>query len=111
MVNFYACSDLKKTDVFYQSLGLKIFRSEPGCNIYDSGYGYLGFLQKDDMKLPDYSCISFDCENEEEVDTVYESLMDKYLCTVPQKHPKYSVYSFFLKDPDGYTVEFQYILD
>jgi len=25
----------------------------------------------------------------------------------PQKHPRFPVYSFFLSDPNGYTLEYQ----
>ncbi len=110
MVNFYACSDLKQTDIFYQSLGLIPFHSSEGCIIYDSGYGYLGFLEKEDMVLPDYSCISFNCDDIEDVNKVYLKLKDLYECTEPMCHPNFPVYSFFLNDPDGYKIEFQYIL-
>ena len=111
MVNFYACSNLEHSDLFYRFLGLVLFHSSPGCKIYDSGYGYIGFLEKKDMVLPDYSCISFNCESVEEVDKEYLRLKDLYDCTIPEKHHKFPVYSFFLNDPDGYRVEFQYILD
>ena len=111
MVNFYACSNLSATDEFYQSLGLTLFHSSPSCNIYDSGYGYLGFLEKENMILPDYSCISFNCKGIAEVDEIYSRLKNNYNCTFPAEHEKFSVYSFFLNDPDGYRVEFQYILN
>jgi predicted lactoylglutathione lyase len=111
LVNFYACSNLKATDAFYKTLGLVIYHSSKGCNIYDSGYGYVGFIEKPDVILPDYHCLSFNCESVAEVDDVYLQLKDVYQCTIPAKHEKFPVYSFFLKDPDGYNLEFQYILD
>ena len=110
MVNFYASSNLKKTTTFYLDLGLTIYYQEESSIIFDSGYGYLGFIEKKPVIIPDYNCISFDCESLSAVDAVYDNLKSKYSCTVPKQHPKFKVYSFFLNDPDGYTVEFQYIL-
>ena len=109
LVCFYACSDLKKTAAFYQSLGLKLAQKEEGCYIYDCGQGCLGFLEKADFLLPNYSCISFTLKSMVEVDKKYQQLQNLYNCTKPAYHPNYPVYSFFLKDPDGYQVEFQYL--
>ena len=46
MVVFHRCRSLAATDAFYiQQLGLKLWHTQPGCHIYDSGYGYLGFVK------------------------------------------------------------------
>ena len=43
MVIFHRCRSLAATDAFYiQQLGLTLWHTQPGCHIYDSGYGYLG---------------------------------------------------------------------
>ena len=112
MVVFYQCSSLAATDAFYiQQLGLKLWHIQNGCHIYDSGYGYLGFVETDDFELPAYSCISFNCENCAEVDRLYEKFKGIEGVCAPQRHPQFAVYSFFIPDPDGYPVEFQKILE
>ena len=57
-------------------------------------------------------CLSFDCADRAEVDAVYARLQAAGLPTLgegPCHHPRFPVYSFFLKDPNGYTLEFQKI--
>lgn len=111
MVVFFQCRSLQKTDDFYlRTLKLKLWHSQPGCHIYDSGYGYLGFVEAPQMTLPAYSCISFNCADQREVDDWHCRLKDQPGITAPRKHPQFNVYSFFLHDPDGHTVEFQKIL-
>ena len=40
MVIFHRCRSLAATDAFYiQQLGLTLWHTQPGCHIYDSGYG------------------------------------------------------------------------
>lgn len=112
MVVFFSCRSLQATDEFYlQRLGMKLWHTQPGCHIYDSGYGYLGFVEKSQVRLPEYSCISLNCGSREEVDRMYQKLKEQPSVTVPRQHPVFDVYSFFLKDPDGYTVEFQKIAE
>ena len=62
-----------------------------------------------DFELPAYSCISFNCADEAEVDALYEKFKDMKGASAPRRHPQFAVYSFFIQDPDGYTVEFQKI--
>ena len=88
MVIFHRCRSLAATDAFYiQQLGLTLWHTQPGCHIYDSGYGYLGF-----------------------VEALYEKFKGMKGITAPRPHPQFAVYSFFIQDPDGYTVEFQKIV-
>ena len=111
MVIFHRCRSLAATDAFYiQQLGLTLWHTQPGCHIYDSGYGYLGFVEAADFELPAYSCISFNCTDCAEVDRLYEKFKGMKGITAPRRHPQFAVYSFFIQDPDGYTVEFQKIV-
>jgi catechol 2,3-dioxygenase-like lactoylglutathione lyase family enzyme len=110
MVVFYACDDLAETTAFYEELlGLSRWLDQPGCRIFDSGYGYLGFVERE-REAEAYQCISFNYPNQEAVDAQYERLKDLLDCTLPQLHNRFPVYSFFVKDPNGYTVEFQKIV-
>ena len=114
MMVFYPCKDIEETSRFYQEvLGLRLYNDQGKCKIFDTGYGYQGFCQYSHGELASHVCISFNCKNEAEVDKTYTLFRDtsKYQCTKPQRHPEFAVYSFFMKDPNGYTVEFQKILE
>ena len=109
MVVFYACDDLTETTAFYRDLlGLPVWLDQPGCRIFDTGYGYLGFVERE-RTVEAYQCISFNLKDRAAVDAQYQRLKDVLSCTQPQLHQRFPVYSFFVKDPNGYTVEFQKI--
>lgn len=115
-VVFLPCSDIGQTYHFYHEvLNLPVFQKQSdNLYIFDTGYGYWGFCQYADGRLPLSGpggvCLSLNLESNEKVLQAYEILKDR--CTVykaPQKHPDFPVFSFFLLDPDGYLVEFQKI--
>lgn len=111
-VIFLPCRDLQATKEYYsQVLGLSIYQETGGNLIFDTNYGYLGFVQYDDGRpLASGVCISFNCASREQVDARYEELKGKPECGVqapPVHHAKFPVYSFFFTDPNGYTLEFQ----
>lgn len=110
MINFYQCRDLEETKSFYIKLGLTLSRIEPQCLIFDSGYGEIGFLESPSFLPLPYSCLSFVKESKEEVDAIYKQFIDDAI-TIPSVHEKYPVYSFFMKDPNGLTIEFQVFID
>lgn len=106
MIHFYTCKNLKETEEFWIKMGLSIYMRQPGITILDSKEGMIGFVEKAHHTAPEYSCISFVKQSKEEIDKIYESLKEEAL-NPPAIHPTAPVYSFFLKDPNGYTVEFQ----
>lgn len=113
MVVFYPCLDIDKTTYFYQNIiGLKLYQDQGQCKIFDTGYGYLGFCEYDDHVLATKTCISFNLKDVEAVNQKYEEMKALQMphLTSPQKHPKFDVYSFFMQDVNGYTIEFQKIL-
>ncbi len=112
MVNFYPCLDIAKTTDFYLNvMGLKLWRDQGTCKIFDSGYGYLGFCEYDHHETATHTCISFNVSSEAEVQKMHEYFQTSHVAglTAPQKHPKYPVYSFFFRNPNGYTIEIQYL--
>ncbi len=111
-VTFLPCRNLEQTREFYQDiLGMKIFQQSGGNLIFDTNYGYLGFVQYDDGRpMASGACLSFNCPDRAAVDQAYQALKDQPVCRVqgpPQHHDKFPVYSFFFQDPNGYTLEFQ----
>ena len=118
-VVFFPCKDIKETSRFYQeTVGLKKVQEQAGgkLHIFDTGYGYLGFCQYDDGRPipsgPVGMCISLNCHDEADVDRHYERLKEKgaEIVMPPCKQEKFPVYACFIRDPDGYKVEFQRIL-
>lgn len=110
---FYPTSDLEATARFYTKIiGLTVaMENETQC-VFSTQKGNIGFVNYEDGILADgHICISFNCESREEVDREYERIrkMGHSVRTTPAKHPRFPVYSFFLEDPNGYTVEFQKI--
>ncbi|MBR2801259.1 MAG: VOC family protein [Erysipelotrichaceae bacterium] len=117
-ITFLPCRDIEKTREFYEEvlgLSLAMKQGETVC-IFDCGYGYWGFCQYSDSRKPlsvsQGVCLSLNYPSKEEVDHRYEELKGRCTFTrLPQKHPLYPVYSCFLQDPDGYTVELQTITE
>lgn len=111
-VVFLRCADIERTINFYcGQLGLELWNDQGSCRIFKCGGGFIGFLQHEDAPITTGVCVSFNVADTDAVDNAYEKMHHIGLATEkPCKHPKFEVYSFFLKDPDGYTVEFQKIL-
>lgn len=113
-VSFYPCSSIAATHHFYSELlGLPLHNDQGKAKIYDTGYGYWGFVEYGDRRPNPYGlCLSLNCEDQEDVDRHYALLLEKGLSPLepPHRHVQFPVYSFFIKDPDGYLVEFQKIL-
>ena len=112
-INFYPCLDIEKTTDFYiNEIGLSLYQDQGTCRIFDTGYGYIGFCEYEDHILCNKTCISFNVPTKEDVFKYYEKYKAKQMpgLTEPKKHPKYEVYSFFMKDINGYTLEIQKLL-
>lgn len=112
IVNFYPCRDIEETSDFYVNvIGLSLYQDQGKARIFDCHYGYLGFCQYDHGILATETCISFNLCTQKEVDDYYEKFKNMGIqgMTVPKKHDQFEVYSFFMKDPNGYKIEFQKI--
>lgn len=114
-IMFLPCEDLKETVAFYTGIiGITVNQVMGDCVILDSGYGYLGFCNYGDGRpLAQGICISFNEEDTAGVDRMYAKILKtapEILVEKPKQHDRFAVYSFFLKDPNGYLVEIQKIL-
>jgi len=111
-IAFYPCICIEETDAFYSNvIGLEKVFSGERVRIFSTVQGHFGFMEYLD-KLPASGrlCLSLNCPSETWVDTHYERI-SRLVATldVPKKHATEPVYSFFVKDPNGYLVEFQKI--
>lgn len=115
-VTFLPVTNIERTYDFYvNTLNLKVFQKQ-GDNLYifDTGYGYWGFCQYADgrkpLSGPQGVCLSLNLASNDEVIARYEELKDRCeIIKAPAIHPDFPVFSFFVRDPDGYTVEYQFI--
>lgn len=119
-VVFFPCIDILETHRFYtEVVGLRLAQLQNSgvCRIYDTGYGYLGFCQYGDGRPipsgPTGMCISLNCRDEAEVDRCYAQLLQRGADVVspPRKQENFPVYACFIRDPNGYKVEFQRVLE
>ena len=110
---FYPCLDLAKTEMFYtQVVGLRTVFASDTVRIFHAKQGYFAFVAYGDGKIPrKHLCLSLNCANRESVDAEYQRICALGIQpqSAPAQHQSQPVYSFFLEDPNGYTVEFQKI--
>ena len=108
-ITFLHSSDLETTLQFYSDvLGLNLVRDQGICLIFQvTETAFLGFCEHIVPIQPGRRIILTLVSDE--VDHWYEILKGKKvdLAAPPKLNPQYQIYHFFLKDPDGYTIEIQ----
>lgn len=112
-VAFYPCKSIEQTHEFYtRIIGLRLAFSGPTSRIYSCREGYFGFVEYPDGKTAvGRICLSLNCGSQQEVDEEYRRIVGlvREPLGKPALHASQPVYSFFVKDPNGYLVEFQKI--
>lgn len=115
-VTFLPTGDLEATDRFYRGLlGLALVRDQGVCRIYRAtagsglpdGGSYWGFCDRGGSAPPEVRIVLTLLV--EDPQAVYAELIERGATPEgpPQHHPSYAVTSFFVRDPNGYLVEFQ----
>lgn len=111
-ITFLGTNNLEETHKFYtEVLDLRIIKDQGVCKIYkifdDTSIGFCEHL-KPTIKEKN-PIITFLCES---VDKKYNELKEKgvYIKAEPKVNKKFNIYHFFIKDPNGYTLEFQKFL-
>ena len=115
-VIFFPCCDLSETIAYYTTvLELSVYKKLESTVWFDTGYGYLAFVQYDPPRpMATGACLSFNLPSIEDVDAMYERIRTRPVIGLqapPAHHPKFPVYSFFFSDPNGYTLEYQRTTD
>ena len=112
-ITFFGTNNLQKNEEFYtEKLGLKLYKDQKLCKIYRiNENSYIGFCEH--MKITNSKKGPMITFLTEKVDEKYESLKKLHVENVekPKLNEKFNIYHFFVKDPDGYTVEMQKFLD
>jgi predicted enzyme related to lactoylglutathione lyase len=108
-ITFFHSSDLHATKQFYSEiLTLPLVRDQSTCLIFGvTNSAFLGFCTHIEPVAAGRKVILTLVT--EDVDQWYQRLMSTgvEVSGPPQSNPKYQIYHFFLKDPDGYWIEIQ----
>jgi catechol 2,3-dioxygenase-like lactoylglutathione lyase family enzyme len=107
-VTFLHTANLDETAEFYEkTLGLELARDQGVCRIYKiSPTGYLGFCSHLEAALPGGVIATLVTKD---VDEWYSRLQTARVEIVksPGHNPRYQIYHFFFRDPNGYLLEIQ----
>jgi len=108
-ITFLHTENLDRTKKFYSDvLGLQLVRDQGTCLIFRvTDSAYLGFCEHIESINQGRKVILTLVTDD--VDAWYRDLVEKNIEIVepPKANPKYQIYHFFFKDPDGYWVEIQ----
>ena len=111
---FLYCADLGETASFYEDLlGLKLVVDQGSCRIVKvarGGGGYLGYCDQSVGKSAAAGMIvTFVVSSVEEVDAWHQKLVEKgvEIQKPPKDNPRFGIYHFFFRDPDGHKLEIQ----
>lgn len=106
-ITFLPVTDLERSHAFYHDvLGLKLALDQGSCRIYAiSESAFIGVCARDEAQATAGLIVTFVTD---EVDAWHERLTDAGLPAEPPSfNPKYNIYHFFVRDPDGHLVEIQ----
>jgi len=103
---FFKTRKLEDIKSFYiNEVGCTIWMDQRDCIILQHDNLLLGFCQRESVDT--MGMITFYYEEKTQVDIMYDkfrAISDES----PRDNPKYPIYHFFCKDPEGRILEFQY---
>lgn len=105
---FLKTAQFDRVREFYtRRVGMDVWLEQPDIAILRHGNLLLGFHRQ---PVPDRDgLLTFFYERKEDVDRIYSQLRD-IATSEPRENPKYRIYHFFGKDPEGRAIEFQHFL-
>lgn len=105
---FHKTENLKKVKDFYvETTGAKVWLDQGKCIIMQHGNFLFGFCEGDVVEND--GIITFFYSNATEVNAMYQKLQT-VAEGAPRKNPRYRIYQFFVRDPEGRKIEFQSFL-
>lgn len=93
------------TNFYHKDIGCDIWLEQADCKIFRHDNFLLGFCTRE--KINTDGIITFFFNEKQEVDRFY----DKFKSVAeapPVDNEKYNIYHFFIRDPEGRKVEFQF---
>jgi|UniRef100_A0A7V3RHQ8 catechol-2,3-dioxygenase len=106
---FFKTRTLDKIKDFYQRrIGMAVWLEQKDCVILKFENLLLGFCQSEESETQ--GIITFYYENTDQVYGMYKKFRLEALGE-PVVNEKYNIYHFFIKDPEGRTIEFQCFLN
>ncbi len=108
-ITFLYCEDLAKTAPFYEDvLGFELAVDQGSCRIYHitGRIAYVGLCERATPREKDGVIFTLVTQD---VDGWYEHITAQDInCEyAPRLNETYNIYHFFVKDPNGYLIEFQ----
>lgn len=105
---FYKTRDLATLRDFYMdTIGMCLWLDQTNCLIFKHGNMLLGFCERDTVETEGF--ITFFYPWQSDIDAIYQK-MKTVADDAPKENPKFNIYHFFARDPDGRTLEFQTFL-
>ncbi len=105
---FFRSKKYKEVVDFYKNaVGMSIWLVQGGCTILQKGNLLIGFCDREEADTSGMVTLFF--EKSEDVDRYY-SVFKGNAEDKPKENPRFGIYHFFTKDPEGRAVEFQSFL-
>jgi nitroreductase len=105
---FLKTSEFETVRRFYQDgVGMKVWLEQPDVAILQHGNMLVGLHRQPKPDLD--GLLTFFGHGQEFVDRMYGKLRD-VAAAAPKENPKYRIYHFFARDPEGRKIEFQSFL-
>ncbi len=106
---FFKTTNLSQAVDFYtSSIGANVWLKQEDCVILKHDNFLFGFCERENEASSSW-LMTFFYENQQEVDQIYEKIKS-FSIKPPNYNPKYKIYHFFAKDPEGRDLEFQTFL-
>jgi len=101
----HALEELK--EFYINRIDCEMWMDQGDCAILSHGEFLFGFCTREKKETD--GMLTFVYDSREDVDTIFEKMKDISTST-PYDNPKYPIYHFFGKDPEGRAIEFQVFL-
>ena len=92
------------TEFYTQRIEAELWMDQTDCLIFRHGKFLFGFCQRE--KSETCGILTFVYPNRDGVDRMYERFQNEAL-DAPKENPRYPIYNFFARDPEGRMIEFQ----
>jgi hypothetical protein len=104
-VVFFQTERLDSLTTFYvDRVGAQLWMDQNDCRIFRHGQFLFGFCQREATET--CGVLTFVYPDRAGVDSMYERFRAEAL-EPPRDNPRYPIYNFFARDPDGRLIEFQ----